>query len=48
MTLVREDDFLCGHDPNIGILKDYLGNLEEVIMGIIFSIYLSMSFDSLW
>ena len=30
MTLVREDNFVYGHDPNLGSLKDYLGNLEEV------------------
>ena len=33
MTLVREDDCLCGHDPNLGILKDFIGNLEEVNHG---------------
>ena len=42
MTLVRENDWLCGHDPNLGSLKNYLGNLEEVNHG------LSKSFDSLW
>ena len=24
---------LCGHDPNLGIHKDYLGSLEEVNHG---------------
>ena len=38
MTIVREDDCLCGHDQNLGILKDYLGNIEEVIMEVIFLI----------
>ena len=33
MTLVREDDCLCGYDPNLGILKDYLCSLEEVNHG---------------
>ena len=33
MTLVREDYCLCGHDQIIGILKDYLDNLEEVNHG---------------
>ena len=26
----QEGGYLCGHDPNLGNLKDYLGNLEEV------------------
>ena len=30
MTLLRKYDCLCGHDPNLGSLKDYLGNPEEV------------------
>ena len=34
MTLVTEDDCLCGHDPNLGILRDYLGNLNEVNHGL--------------
>ena len=29
-------------------LKEYLGILEEVTMDVIFLIYLSRSFDSLW
>ena len=29
----REVDRLCRHDPNLGSLKDYLGNLEEVNHG---------------
>ena len=33
MTLVREDDFLCGRDPNLESLKDYLGSLEKVTHG---------------
>ena len=33
MTLVREDDCLCGHDPNLESLKDYLGSLEEINHG---------------
>ena len=48
MTLVREVGWLCGHDITLGSLKDYLGNLEEVTMDIIFLIYLSKSFDSLF
>ena len=31
----------------LGSLKDYLGNLEEVTMDVIFLIYLSKSFDGL-
>ena len=27
MTLVREYDCLCGYDPNLGSLKDYLGSI---------------------
>ena len=30
MTLVREVGWLSRHDPNIGSIKDYLGNLEDV------------------
>ena len=33
MSLLREDDCLCGHDPNLGSLKDYLGSHEEVNHG---------------
>lgn len=33
MTLVREDNCLCGYDPKISSLKDYLGSLEEVNHG---------------
>ena len=32
----------------LGSLKDYLANLEEVTMDVIFLIDLSRSFDSLW
>ena len=33
MNPVREEDLLCRHDPNLAILKDYIGNLEEVNHG---------------
>ena len=33
MTLVRKVGLLLRHDPNLGSLKDYLGNLEEVKHG---------------
>ena len=33
MTLVREDDCLCGHNQNLESLMDYLGSLEEVNHG---------------
>ena len=33
MTLVRNDGWLNKHDPNLGSLKDYIGNLEEVNHG---------------
>ena len=29
MILVREIFLLCGHDSNLGNIKDYLGILEE-------------------
>ena len=32
----------------LGSPKEYLGNLEEDTMDVIFSIYLSKFFDSLW
>ena len=33
MTLVRKVCRLYKHDPNIGSLKDYLGNLEDANHG---------------
>ena len=47
MNLVREYGCLCGNDPYLGILKDYLGNLEEVNQGH-FLFDLLKSFYSLW
>ena len=33
VTLDRENGWLCGHDPDLGILNNYIGNLEEVNHG---------------